>query len=91
MKRIVLALATSALLTSGAAAQDRVGYADLELDTINNNTIVPGGIVRIIMMSSTGNTVYVVEGSVIPVPAAAWLFGSALGLLAWVRRRVAVK
>lgn len=27
--------------------------------------------------------------SVIPVPAAAWLFGSALGLLAWVWRRTA--
>lgn len=26
---------------------------------------------------------------VVPVPAAAWLFGSALGLLAWVRRRTA--
>ena len=28
----------------------------------------------------------VVIGSVIPVPAAAWLFGSALGLLGWLRR-----
>jgi hypothetical protein len=27
--------------------------------------------------------------TVVPVPAAAWLFGSALGLLAWVRRRTA--
>lgn len=27
--------------------------------------------------------------SVVPVPAAAWLFGSALGLIAWVRRRQA--
>ena len=26
---------------------------------------------------------------VVPVPAAAWMFGSALGLLAWVRRRAA--
>ena len=26
---------------------------------------------------------------VVPVPAAAWMFGSALGLLAWVRRRTA--
>ncbi len=28
-----------------------------------------------------------VEFSVVPVPAAAWLFGSALGLLGWLRRR----
>lgn len=28
-----------------------------------------------------------VETTLIPVPAAAWLFGSALGLLGWVRRR----
>jgi hypothetical protein len=26
--------------------------------------------------------------TIVPVPAAAWMFGSALGLLAWVRRRV---
>lgn len=29
----------------------------------------------------------VANASVVPVPAAAWLFGSALGLLGWVRRR----
>jgi hypothetical protein len=28
-------------------------------------------------------------GAPVPVPAAAWLFGSALGMLAWVRRRTA--
>jgi len=28
--------------------------------------------------------------SVVPVPAAVWLFGSALGLLGWIRRRTAV-
>ena len=33
--------------------------------------------------------VVTVVTSVVPVPAAAWLFGSALGLLAWVRRRTA--
>lgn len=29
----------------------------------------------------------IVDSAVVPVPAAAWLFGSALGLLGWVRRR----
>ena len=28
-------------------------------------------------------------GAVVPVPAAAWLFGSALGLMGWIRRRAA--
>jgi hypothetical protein len=27
--------------------------------------------------------------NVIPVPAAVWLFGSALGMLGWMRRRTA--
>ncbi len=30
-----------------------------------------------------------IEVSVVPVPAAVWLFGSALGLLGWMRRRAA--
>jgi len=30
-----------------------------------------------------------VTGHIVPVPAAVWLFGSALGLLGWVRRRTA--
>jgi len=31
------------------------------------------------------------EVSVVPVPAAVWLFGSALGMLGWIRRRSALK
>ena len=34
-------------------------------------------------------TTMTVETTPIPVPAAVWLFGSALGLLGWVRRRTA--
>ncbi len=32
---------------------------------------------------------WLVTATVVPVPAAAWLFGSALGLLGWMRRRAA--
>lgn len=66
-------------------------YFEGGLDTNVPGAIVPGGIVRIVMTSASGSTMYVLEGttSVVPVPAAVWLFGSALGLLAWVRRRVA--
>jgi hypothetical protein len=40
---------------------------------------------------TANNSIYKVDFStaVIPVPAAVWLFGSALGLLGWVRRRAA--
>lgn len=40
---------------------------------------------------SGNNSIYKVEFSTaaVPVPAAVWLFGSALGLLGWMRRRAA--
>ena len=34
-----------------------------------------------------GMALVVADASVVPVPAAVWLFGSALGLLGWIRRR----
>jgi hypothetical protein len=37
--------------------------------------------------ADAGMALVVADASVIPVPAAVWMFGSALGLLAWVRRR----
>lgn len=50
-----------------------------------------GGTVRFLVFSDTGTTAYMVEGTIlgapVPVPAAVWLFGSALGLLGWMRRR----
>lgn len=49
--------------------------------------IAGGGVVRVVMTSATGNTFYVLEGTVVPVPAAVWLFGSALGVLGLARRR----
>ena len=39
--------------------------------------------------ADAGMALVVADASVIPVPAAVWLFASALGLLGWVRTRVA--
>ncbi len=39
----------------------------------------------------TGQVSFSTATTVVPVPAAAWLFGSALGLLGWVRRRSTAK
>ncbi len=64
-------------------------YFETALDVPNGSVPLPGGAVRIVMTSTSGSTMYVVEGRVVPVPAAVWLFGSALGLLGWVRSRVA--
>ncbi len=38
--------------------------------------------------SSSEQNYYITAANVVPVPAAVWLFGSALGLLGWLRRRV---
>ena len=37
----------------------------------------------------TGRGTFLVRSSAVPVPAAVWLFGSALGLLGWMRRKAA--
>lgn len=42
------------------------------------------------LQTSLSATQLTIGGSVVPVPAAAWLFGSALGLLGVIRRRLAI-
>lgn len=37
--------------------------------------------------TDAGMALIVADSAIVPIPAAAWMFGSALGLLGWVRRR----
>ena len=53
---------------------------------------VPGNYQFVITVATLGGfpiDAVAMEVQVVPVPAAVWLFGSALGLLGWVRRRTA--
>jgi hypothetical protein len=63
------------------------GTSQLYPDGVNG---YPGK-VRIVTFSNSGNSAFVLEGHVVyaavPVPAAVWLFGSALGMLGFARRR----
>ncbi len=60
-----------------------LGASQPYLDGVNG---YPGK-VRFLTFSTSGNTAYMVEGHIVPVPAAVWLFGSALGILGYARRR----
>jgi hypothetical protein len=54
---------------------DLIGYYTLEYQSLGSG-----------VNSWVGSTISL-SSAVIPVPAAVWLFGSALGLLGWIRRR----
>ena len=68
--------------------QRAISAYDFDSFTFNGTTLVIG---NGIPLGSTGPTFgggeQMVFQTAVPVPAAAWLFGSALGLLGWARRR----
>jgi len=60
--------------------------------TPSNQTVVEGMDFTQVLDTTTavtGRGTFLVRSSVVPVPAAVWLFGSALGLLSWMRRKAA--
>ncbi len=57
-----------------------------------DGVVTAGGGDSLLLSIQTGNnSIYevAITTAVVPVPAAVWLFGSALGLLGWMRRRTA--
>lgn len=74
------------LTTGGGFATDPIGTGDwLDLVAVRfaaGSNGGPGGTPEVLFLTADNLTVRVV-----PIPAAVWLFGSALGLLGWLRRR----
>lgn len=67
-----------------------IGAYDFRIMSITGDGLTPGDIIT--LGSSRGAQPFgsaTMTFQVVPVPAAAWLFGSALGLLGWVRRNAA--
>lgn len=75
------------VLTAGAP-RDITAY-DFGLESWDGTTLIIGNGVAVGSQSPGIGGGEAMVFTVVPVPAAVWLFGSALGLLGWARRRVA--
>jgi hypothetical protein len=61
----------------------------LTLDGVRYQLDGTAGGALTLSIQTGNNSIYEVALTPVPVPAAVWLFGSALGLLGWMRRRAA--
>ncbi len=75
---------------------DGTSFTHSALSPVPNNADSPNGslisIFDFVVAPGSGVTLPTslnISAAVVPIPAAAWLFGSALGLLGWLRRRTA--
>jgi hypothetical protein len=79
--------AINAWSTAISAGSQTVTYSVLPDTTLAAGTYVLQ--VRGLVSGTSNGSYSGVINTVVPVPAAVWLFGSALGMLAWVRRKAA--
>ncbi|MGI9343916.1 MAG: VPLPA-CTERM sorting domain-containing protein [Gammaproteobacteria bacterium] len=61
--------------------------SEYDNSTTTSSGIAPGDTVTVSNINTAITAGQALTFTVVPVPAAAWLFGSALGLLGWARRR----
>ena len=75
----------SPLNNAGGAVNLVYGTPGLSLDLLENGSVeCAGTICSTVIAAADGGSI---TGSVVPIPAAAWLFGSALAGLGWIRRK----
>jgi hypothetical protein len=68
-------------------AQQSVSEYDNSMTTVNGTNV--GDTIVVSNIDTAITSGQALTFTIVPVPAAAWLFGSALGLLGWARRRAA--